>query len=178
MEKNESIILGGGCFWCLETIYKQVRGVISVVPGYAGGHTPNPTYERVSTGTTGHAEVVKIIFDNTQINLDDILAVFFSIHDPTTPDRQGHDIGPQYRSAVYFTNQNQEKNIQNFIRSLKNDSVYKDPIITEIKPLDTFYEAEDYHHDYFAKNPTQTYCQIIINPKLQKFKEKWQKLLK
>lgn len=178
MAKIESIVLGGGCFWCIETIFKQLRGVVAVAPGYAGGASPNPTYEQVCSGATGHAEVIKIDFDSDQISVDELLSVFFSVHDPTTLNAQGHDIGTQYRSAIFFTTPKQEIVTKNKIAELIAESVYSDPVVTEIKPLEKFYEAEDYHHDYFAKNPTKTYCQLVINPKLKKFKDKWKSLIK
>ncbi|MCX6780077.1 MAG: peptide-methionine (S)-S-oxide reductase MsrA [Candidatus Magasanikbacteria bacterium] len=162
MSKVESIVLGGGCFWCTETVFKQLRGVIEVVPGYAGGERANPTYEQVCGGDTGHAEVIKIDYDSGQISIDDLLSVFFSVHDPTTLNRQGHDMGTQYRSIIFFNTSEQEMAAKNKIGELESEKVYNDPIVTEIKPLDKFYEAEDYHHDYFAKNPDQTYCQLII----------------
>ncbi len=178
MAKIESIVLGGGCFWCTETIFKQLRGVLAVVPGYAGGQTPNPSYEQVCSGATGHAEVIKVDFDTEQISVDELLSVFFSVHDPTTLNRQGHDIGTQYRSVIFFSTSEQELAVKNKIIELTSERTYSDPIVTEIKPLDKFYEAEDYHHDYFAKNPDQTYCQLVINPKLKKFKDKWKSLIK
>lgn len=178
MSKIESVVLGGGCFWCTETIFKQLRGVVGVMPGYAGGVRPNPTYEQVCSGVTGHAEVIKIDYDSEQISADELLSVFFSVHDSTTPDRQGHDIGTQYRSVIYFNTPEQELVAKNKVAELISEGVYSDPIVTEIKPLDKFYEAEDYHHDYFVKNPNQTYCQLVINPKLKKFKDKWKSLMK
>ncbi len=178
MSKIESIVIGGGCFWCTETIFKQLRGVVAVAPGYAGGESANPTYEQVCGGATGHAEVIKVDYDSEQISTDDILSVFFSVHDPTTLNRQGHDIGTQYRSIIFFNTPEQESVAKNKVAQLVSEGVYSDPIVTEIKLLDKFYEAEDYHHDYFAKNPDQTYCQLVINPKLKKFKGKWKSLMK
>src|SRR3989338_6846984 len=173
MSNIQSIVMGGGCFWCTESVFKQLRGVIKVVPGYAGGEKINPTYEQVCAGDTGHAEVVKIDFDSEQISLATILEVFFSVHDPTTANAQGHDVGTQYRSIIFFNNPEQEKIIHEKIRQLSVDKIYSDPIVSQVVPLKKFYEAEDYHHDYFAKNPEKTYCQLVINPKLKKFKEKW-----
>lgn len=178
MSEIESIVLGGGCFWCTEAVFKQLRGVVSVVPGYAGGSRPNPTYEQVCGGTTGHAEVIKVDYDSQQISVGDLLSVFFSVHDPTTLNAQGNDVGTQYRSVIFFTTPAQELSAKNKINELTDEKVYDGPIVTEIKPLEKFYEAEDYHHDYFSKNPTQTYCQLVINPKLKKFKDKWKSLIK
>lgn len=178
MSNLESVVFGGGCFWCTEAIFKQLRGIVGVIPGYAGGSIISPTYEQICSGTTGHAEVIKIDFDPTQISFDDLLSVFFSVHDPTTLNHQGHDIGIQYRSVIFFTTIKQESIVRAKIDRLIAEEIYADPIVTEIKPLDNFYEAEDYHHDYFLKNPSQSYCQIVINPKLKKFKDQWKSLIK
>ncbi len=178
MSNFQSVVLGGGCFWCTETVFKQLRGVVSVVPGYAGGAKINPIYEDVCTGDTGHAEVIKIDFDSEHISFETLLEVFFSVHNPTTLNAQGHDIGTQYRSVIFFNNPEQEKIARAKIAQLTTEEIYADPIVTQIVPLIKFYEAEEYHHDYFAKNPDQTYCQLVINPKLKKFKEKWMKLIK
>jgi len=178
MPNIQSIVLGGGCFWCTEAVFKQLIGVISVVPGYAGGELVDPSYEQVCSGNTGHAEVVKVNFDPEKISLDTLLEVFFSVHDPTTLNRQGHDVGTQYRSIILFDSSQQEKIIKNKINELAQQSVYNDPIVTQVSPLVNFYEAENYHHDYFAKNPEQNYCQLVINPKLKKFKDKWKQLIK
>lgn len=172
----QSIVLGGGCFWCLEAAYQMVKGVNKVTSGYAGGHWPDPTYERVTSGTTGHAEVVKVEFDPGQITLDTILDIFWTIHDPTTKDRQGHDIGTQYRSVILYSGDRQ-KRIAEASRDAAQDLV-EDPIVTEIKPLDNFYAAEAYHQNYFRNNPEQGYCQVVINPKLTKLKAKHAPLLK
>ena len=178
MANIESIVLGAGCFWCTEVVFKQLRGVVTVVPGYAGGELANPNYEQVCGGDTGHAEVIKVDFESDQISLETLLEVFFSIHNPTTLNQQGHDVGTQYRSVVFFNMPEQESVVKSKVLQLTNEHIYPDPIVTEIKLLDKFYEAEDYHHDYFKKNPDKVYCQLVINPKLQKFKEKWVKLLK
>ena len=178
MPNIQTIVLGGGCSWCAEAVFKQLIGVVNVAPGYAGGKVVNPSYEQVCTGNTGHAEVVKIDFDSEQISLETLLEVFFSTHNPTTLNQQGHDVGTQYRSVILFNTPEQEKIAQTKVAQLTTDHTYPDPIVTEIKPLDKFYEAEDYHHDYFKKNPDKTYCQLVINPKLKKFKEKWTHLLK
>ncbi len=161
-----TITLGGGCFWCLEAVYKRVEGVRSVTSGYAGGHVENPTYEMVCTGTTGHAEVVRVDFDEQTVSLDDILNVFWKAHDPTTKDRQGHDVGPQYRSAIFYETEEQRRTAERSLRAV--DELLDAPVVTEIEPLDTFYPAEDYHHDYFDNNPRAGYCRVVIEPKLKK----------
>lgn len=167
----ESIVLGGGCFWCVEAAYQLIRGVSQVLPGYAGGSVTHPTYEQVTTGTTGHAEVVKVQFDPGMISLDDILDIFWAIHDPTTPDRQGHDIGPQYRSVILFENAQQKEVIDASLQQVS--SLWPDPIVTEVAPLKAFYEAEPEHHNYFQSHPEQAYCQVVINPKLSKLRTKF-----
>jgi peptide-methionine (S)-S-oxide reductase len=171
----ESIILGGGCFWCLDALYPSINGVVSSTCGYAGGKSTNPTYQAVSSGTTGHTEVVRVQFDPQKISLKTILEVFWSIHDPTTPNQQGADIGTQYRSAIYYDSEDQ----LNVITSVQADmqQYWADPIVTEIAPLEHFYEAEDYHQNYFLQNPEAAYCQLVINPKLAGFKQKFARLL-
>jgi len=178
----ETAVLGGGCFWCLEAVYLHVRGVESVVSGYAGGHPPtggeNPTYEEVSAGETGHAEVIKIGFDPQEISYEDILHVFFSVHDPTTLNRQGSDVGTQYRSIILYADE-QQRNTAELVRNEFTDQkVYENPIVTELVPLDKFYPAEEYHQRYFEKNPDKAYCQLVVAPKLSKFKKKFEKLYK
>jgi peptide-methionine (S)-S-oxide reductase len=165
--KEETIILGGGCFWCIEALYKKVAGVTGIVSGYAGGTMPNPTYTQVCGGTTGHAEVTKLTFDPKIIDLENILRIFFEIHDPTTMNAQGGDIGTQYRSVIFYTNDDQ-KIIAEKVRDEAQVS-WKNKIVTEIKPAENFYPAEDYHQDYYAKNPNQLYCVAVISPKLEKF---------
>ena len=165
----EEAVLGGGCFWCLEAIYKKVKGVIKVVPGYAGGHVENPTYEQVKTGTTGHAEVVKITYDPKIISYEQLLDIFFDIHDPTTPNRQGNDIGPQYRSIILYRNEEQKRIAKQKIAELQHSNKFKKPIVTQLVELEKFYEAEDSHHDYFEKHPDQPYCKLVISPKIEKF---------
>ncbi len=174
----QSAVFGNGCFWCTEAIFQKLIGVISVAPGYAGGSKPNPTYEEVCNGTTGHAEVIKIEYDPAQIEYKVLLEVFFSTHDPTTLNRQGNDVGEQYRSVIFYANEEQKKAAEEFIAQLTKDAVYSVSIVTQIKPLDKFYEAEDYHHNYFEQNKDKPYCQLIINPKLQKFKQHYSKLMK
>ncbi len=169
IQKIEEAVLGGGCFWCLEAIYKKVKGVIDVVPGYAGGHVENPTYEQVKTGTTGHAEVVKITFNPAEISYEKILDIFFEIHDPTTPNRQGNDIGSQYRSIILYKNEKQKQIAKTKISELQQCKKFDRPIITQVIELDYFYEAEKYHHNYFEKHPDQPYCKNVISPKLEKF---------
>lgn len=175
-EKNEIIVFGGGCFWCTEAVFERLRGVVSVMPGYAGGETNRPTYEDVSSGTTGHAEVIKIEYDPEQISFDDLLTVFFATHDPTQLNRQGNDVGTQYRSVIFYTTEEQKARAQEFIKNLDEGSGGK-PVVTEVVPLTQFYEAEDYHKKYFDNNSLQPYCQIVISPKLKKLQEKFYQLL-
>lgn len=173
-----SIIFGGGCFWCTEAVFRSLKGVIAVTPGYAGGEKPNPSYEEVCMGKTGHAEVVKVDYDPDQINLTDLLTVFFATHDPTTPNRQGADVGTQYRSAIYFTDKDQEPIIQRFIVDLNSSAVDGASIVTEVKPVDDFWPAEADHQQYYERNPQSMYCSVVINPKLQKVQEKFADLLR
>jgi peptide-methionine (S)-S-oxide reductase len=175
---RELATLGGGCFWCLEAVYKDLKGVESVVSGYAGGHAENPTYEQVCGGRTGHAEVVQIAFDPQVVTYRDLLDVFFTIHDPTTRDRQGADVGPQYRSIVLYHSPEQKAAAAAAIAELESKGVWRAPIVTEVVPLETFYLAEEYHHDYFGRNPRQRYCQIIIAPKVAKFRKEYLARLK
>ncbi|MDR3558893.1 MAG: peptide-methionine (S)-S-oxide reductase MsrA [Candidatus Pacebacteria bacterium] len=173
--KTEIAYLAGGCFWCLEAAYSRIRGVESVVSGYAGGSIENPTYEEVSSGRTGHAETVEISFDAAIITLQEILEIFFSIHNPTTPNRQGHDIGSQYRSMIFYTGETQEETAKKIVQELAGQNIFTAPIVTELKPLEKFWPAEEYHQQYFAKNPAAAYCQIVINPKLDRLKKKFGK---
>lgn len=168
-------VFGGGCFWCTEAVFEELRGIISVIPGYAGGETPDPTYEQVSSGKTGHAEVAKFEFNPKQINFKDLLTVFFGIHDPTTVNRQGADVGTQYRSIILYTNEQQKQQVEEYIEKLKVDGV---AVITELKPLEKFYPAEDYHRQYYIHHKDQSYCQIVINPKLEKLRQEFSELLK
>ena len=169
-------VLGGGCFWCLEAAYQLIDGVNAVVPGYAGGQTDKPTYYEVTSGKTGHAEVVQINFDDSKLSFKDIVEIFWTIHDPTTKDRQGNDVGSQYRSIILYMNDIQKTTAEDSIEEAQK--VWDDPIVTKVEPLDTFYEAEPGHHDYFKKHPKQAYCQVIINPKLEKLRLKFANRLK
>lgn len=161
--------LGGGCFWCLEAIFQQVKGVTQVVSGYCGGAIPNPTYHQVCSGSTGHAEVIQIIFDTTKISYDDILRIFFHLHDPTTLNRQGGDVGSQYRSVIFHHDEEQKNIAEKIKKEINQTGLWKNSIVTQIEPCPTFYKAEDYHQNYFQTNSSQPYCQVVIIPKLQKF---------
>lgn len=178
MEKKEIIVLGGGCFWCTEAVFKMVRGVTSVLPGYAGGTTKNPTYKDVCSGESGHAEVIQIEYNPQEVRIEDILTIFFGSHDPTTLNRQGADIGTQYRSVIFYTTDVQKEIATKMIKEINESNSLGDPITTEILPLDVFYLAESYHQDYFALNKEATYCQLVINPKLEKVQAKYAELLK
>jgi peptide-methionine (S)-S-oxide reductase len=171
-------VLAGGCFWCLEAVFDQVKGVINVVSGYAGGNRPHPTYEQVCSGSTGHAEVVRVTFDPSAIPFTDILHIFFTIHDPTTLNRQGADVGTQYRSAIFYTSDEQKTEAESVIAELTAEKLFANPIVTELTPLDTFFPAEDYHQQYFERNPNQGYCQFVVAPKIAKFKQKFAHYLK
>lgn len=166
---TEIATLGGGCFWCLEAVYQQLKGVQAVESGYAGGHVDNPTYEQVCEGTTGHAEVVRVTFDPDVVSYRDVLEIFFTIHDPTTLNRQGNDVGTQYRSVIYFHSPQQQETAKQVIAAMA--SVWDAPIITELSPAETYYKAEDYHQDYFQKNPLQGYCAFVVAPKVAKFRK-------
>lgn len=175
-EKNQltnNIVLGGGCFWCIEAILKNVKGIHTIIPGYSGGYTENPTYKEVCTNQTGHAEVVKIIYDPDTISLDNILKLFFVIHDPTTKDRQGEDIGSQYRSLILPASVEQEKIAYKVKKEIQDEKIWKNPIVTEIKMLDKFYPAEKEHQNYFELHPEVAYCQAVIEPKVRKFRQKF-----
>jgi peptide-methionine (S)-S-oxide reductase len=165
--------LGGGCFWCLEAVYQQLKGVHGVKSGYAGGHVDNPTYKQVCGGDTGHAEVVQVEYDPATITFEDLLRVFFAIHDPTTKDRQGADVGPQYRSIILHHDDEQKAGAERIIDEVANAGVWDDPIVTQVVPLDRFWPAEDYHDDYFARNGNQPYCQVVIAPKVAKFRKQF-----
>ena len=172
--RTETATLAGGCFWCLEAIYLDVQGVQAVKSGYAGGHVENPTYRQVCGKGTGHAEVVRVTFDPDVIGFRDLLRIFFTIHDPTTKDRQGNDVGPQYRSAVFFESDEQERATREVIREVEETEVYSDPIVTEVEPLTKFWPAEDEHDDYFRRNPNQPYCAVVVGPKVAKFRKAFQ----
>lgn len=174
----ESITLGGGCYWCVEAVYEKLDGVKSVVSGFAGGKTKNPSYEEVCTGRTGHAEVVQITYDKTVTNLDEILKVFFTVHDPTTLNRQGADVGTQYRSVIFYANEEQKKATKSIIDLLNNEKVFNSPIVTTLEPLTKFYEAEDYHQNYYENNKNKPYCQMVIQPKIEKFEKIFKARLK
>jgi len=174
----EKAIFGGGCFWCTEAVFKMLRGVSSVLPGYAGGTTPNPTYEEVSSGTTGHAECTEVTFDPKEISYEDLMSVFFGSHDPTSLNRQGNDVGTQYRSAIFYTTPEQKTKAEKYIKEINNSTENGKPIVTEVVPLDKFYVAENYHKDYYESHKDQAYCQLVINPKLEKVQEKFAELLK
>ena len=170
---KEVATLAGGCFWCLEATFNEVDGIEKVVSGYTGGKTINPSYSEVCTGTTGHAEAVQVTFDPERISFKEILRIFFSIHDPTTLNRQGADVGTQYRSAIFYHNEQQRRVAEELTRELSKANLWNKPIVTQIVPLDTFYPAEDYHQKYFEKNPEQAYCQMVIAPKLAKFRKRY-----
>jgi peptide-methionine (S)-S-oxide reductase len=174
----ELATLGGGCFWCLEAIYQDVIGVEKVVSGYAGGHVPNPTYEQVCGKRTGHAEVVQLTFDPDIITYDEILDIFWRIHDPTTPNRQGNDVGPQYRSIILYHNEAQKAAAEASKGAAESADLWPNPIVTEIVPLETFYVAEGYHQNYFKDNRMQPYCMMVIDPKVRKFRKSFQDKLK
>lgn len=175
---NALATLGGGCFWCLEAVYQQLEGVINVASGYAGGHVESPTYEQVCGKKTGHAEVVQLTYDPERVSYRDILEVFFSIHDPTTLDRQGNDVGPQYRSVIFYHDDAQRREAEAIIAELRAEHAFSDPIVTEVKPLDRFWPAERYHQNYFAQNPAQPYCAFVISPKVAKFRQKFAERLR
>ncbi len=169
---------GGGCFWCLEAVFDQVKGVESVESGYMGGDRPHPTYEAVCTGTTGYAEIIQVRFKPSVISFTELLEIFFGIHDPTTLNRQGNDVGTQYRSAIFYHSPEQETAAKKTIEKLTKDKLFSSPIVTEVVPASTFYMAEDYHQDYFVQNPSQPYCAYLIGPKVAKFRQQFSEKLK
>ena len=175
---HEVATLAGGCFWCLDAVFRGLKGVEQVVSGYAGGTVPNPSYEAVCTGRTGHAEVVQVTFDPAVLSYRDLVAVFFGIHDPTTLNRQGADVGTQYRSAIYYHSPEQERSAREVIAALERDQVFDAPIVTEVAPATEFYPAEEYHQDYFRRNPGQGYCRAVIAPKVAKFRKEHLERLK
>jgi peptide-methionine (S)-S-oxide reductase len=176
--EREIATLGGGCFWCLEPIFESLRGVISIEPGYAGGHVANPTYQQVCGGNTGHAEVAQIVFDPREISYSDLLHVFFATHDPTTLNRQGADVGEQYRSVILSHSDEQRATAEAVIREVTEERLYPNPIVTTIEPFTVFYPAEDYHHHYFETHPDAAYCAYVIAPKVAKFRQKYAERLK
>jgi peptide-methionine (S)-S-oxide reductase len=173
MSETETATVGGGCFWCVEAAFEEIEGVQDVTSGYAGGDTENPTYREVCSGTTGHAEVVQVEYDSDELAYEDVLEIFFTVHDPTTRDREGPDVGSQYRSAIYYHDEAQRETVEQFIEELEAEGAYNDPIVTEVEPLDEFYPAEEKHQNYFAKNPGQPYCTVNITPKVKKVREKF-----
>ena len=174
--QNETAVFGGGCFWCTEAIFQNLKGVNKVTSGYAGGDTPSPTYEQLHSADTGHAEVIKIDFDPAVIDFENLLTVFFATHNPTTPNRQGNDVGAEYRSIILYNSDKQKIAAESYLKKIKSE--FTQPIVTEIKPLDRFYPAEDYHQNFYNNNKSQPYCRAVISPKLKKFKESHPELLK
>lgn len=168
-------MFGGGCFWCTEAVFQSLKGIIAVVPGYAGGNISNPTYEQVSTGRTGHAEVTRVEFDSAQVSFEDLMTVFFATHNPTTLNRQGNDVGTQYRSVIFYTNEKQKQEAEHYIEKLKAEGIR---IVTDVQPFVDFFPAEDYHQTYYENHKDQPYCQVVIEPKLQKLRTQFQALLK
>lgn len=175
---TEVAVFGGGCFWCTEAVFKMLKGVMKVESGYAGGTTPNPTYEAVCSGRTGHAEVIRIEYDPTQVSYKTLMTVFFATHDPTTLNRQGNDVGTQYRSTILHTTPEQKEEAEAMIKEIDSSTTAGNPVVTTVEPLTAFYPAESYHQDYFARNPEQAYCNLVISPKVEKVQEKFAELLK
>ena len=174
----QTAILAGGCFWCLEAVFDDLKGVQSVESGYSGGHVPKPTYKQVCSDTTGHAEVVRITFDPSVITYADLLRVFFAIHDPTTLNRQGNDVGTSYRSAIFYHDEEQKETAESIIKEITDARIWPNPIVTEVKKFDAFYLAEDYHQEYFANNANQPYCRMVVAPKVAKFRKQFVERLK
>jgi len=177
-QQKEVITLGGGCFWCIEAVFNELKGVDKVESGYSGGSVANPTYRQVCSGTTGHAEVVQVTFDPAVLSLKDVLGVFFTVHDPTTLNRQGPDTGTQYRSVIFYRNETQKATAEQTIREIQAAKLWKDPVVTEITPFKAFYKAEDYHQEYFKLNGEAPYCRLVIAPKMAKFREHYRDKLK
>ena len=177
-DHTEVATLGGGCFWCIDTLFRDLKGVEKVVSGYSGGETVNPTYKDVCSGRTGHAEVIEVTFDPAVLSYRDLLGVFFTVHDPTTPNRQGGDVGEQYRSVILYHSPEQRATAQQVIDELTSEHVWDDPIVTQLVPFTAFYPAEAYHQEYYALNPEQPYCQVVIAPKVAKFRKKYLDRLK
>ena len=178
MAEIQTATFGGGCFWCTEAVFLELRGVKHVESGYAGGHVANPTYEQVCTKTTGHAEVIQIDYDPDQVSYEDLLEIFFQTHDPTTKDRQGNDVGPQYRSAVFYHDQPQKQAAEAFIAKLNESGVLPGKIVTEVTEINNYYPAENYHQDYLANNPSNPYCAMVVRPKVDKFRKQFADKLK
>lgn len=176
-KNNEQAVFGGGCFWCTEAVFKMLKGVMEVYPGYAGGHTKNPTYLEVCSGKTGHVEVVSMLYDSELISFESLMTVFFGSHDPTTMNRQGNDVGTQYRSVIFYTTQEQKQKAEDFIKNI-NKTKSGDKIVTEVEPLTNYFRAENYNKDYFDNNKNVPYCQLVINPKLEKVQKDFAELLK
>lgn len=177
-QKTDTAILGAGCFWCVEAVFQQLDGVLKVTSGYSGGHVANPTYEQVCSKKTGHVEVCQIVYDPLKITFGQLLEVFWKTHDPTTPDQQGNDRGPQYRSVIFYQNEEQKRLSEEYKAELNKSGVWSNPVITSIEPLKNYYEAEDYHQNYFNANPDQLYCRYVIQPKLEKFEKVFKDKLK
>ncbi|MEW4565194.1 peptide-methionine (S)-S-oxide reductase MsrA [Bremerella sp. JC770] len=178
MADSLTATFGGGCFWCTEAVFLELRGVQHVESGYAGGHVANPTYEQVCTKTTGHAEVIQITYDPAQVSYEDLLEIFFQTHDPTTKDRQGNDVGPQYRSAIFYHSDEQQQTAAAFIAKLNESGAFANPIVTEVTELNNYYPAENYHQDYLANNPSNPYCAMVVRPKVDKFRKQFADKLK
>ncbi len=177
-DRKEIATLGGGCFWCTEAVFDDLKGVISVESGYSGGTVADPSYEQVCTGKTGHAEVVQVSFDTGVISYEDLLRIFFTVHDPTTLNRQGNDTGTQYRSVIFYRDEDQKRAAEQIMKEISDEKIWDDPIVTELSPFGAFYKAEDYHQEYFANNPSQGYCRIVIAPKVAKFRSHYRDRLK
>jgi len=175
---KEVATLGGGCFWCVEAVFNQLKGVESAISGYMGGHVDNPTYEQVCNKTTGHAEIVNVTFDNSVISFQDVLNVFFTVHDPTTLNRQGNDVGPQYRSGIWYHSEEQKRIAEETIKRIDSEGLFSNKIVTEVTPASKFWVAEGYHQNYFANNPNQGYCSVVIAPKVAKFRKQYMEQLK
>jgi peptide-methionine (S)-S-oxide reductase len=170
---KETAVFGGGCFWCLEAVFSQLKGILNVESGYAGGNKTDPTYKEVCNGDTGHAEVVKLEYDPAEISYELLVDIFFAAHDPTTINRQGNDTGTQYRSVIFYNSEKQEQTAKKVIKDLEDSKTFPGPVVTELKPLESFYKAEDYHQEYYLSNPFQPYCQAVISPKVTKFRKKF-----
>jgi len=176
--KVDTATFGGGCFWCVEAVYVELKGVASVMPGYSGGARPNPTYEQVCSGGTGHAEVIQVTYDPAVLSFDELLEVFWTVHDPTTLNRQGNDIGTQYRSVIFYHNDDQKQKAEFYKKRLNDSGAYSNPVVTEITASKAFFPAEDYHKNYFANNPNQPYCTFVVQPKVEKFRKVFKDKLK